>query len=61
MTRADGFYWVQTKYGDWTIARFSHGDDCAYWEVPGKDWGHDDDDFRDIDERRIERAPSDAR
>lgn len=55
MTRAPGFYWVKRRSGKWTVAEYALDDDGGYWMIPGSDMGWDDDDFREIDERRIER------
>lgn len=60
MSREPGFYWVRMEDTpeEWKIARYDKGHDL--WMVFDCDWMVlDDDQFIEIDERRIERQPED--
>lgn len=49
MNRLPGHYWCKYK-GEWTVAYWS-----SCWELPGLYTSKEDEDFSEIDERRIER------
>lgn len=59
-TRQPGHYWVRFHVDDpdkWQVAKWSEefaGEDEA-WLIIGGDFLYSDDDFAEIDERRIER------
>lgn len=46
-----GYYWFKYE-GEWTVAYWS-----SCWELPWLYTSKDDEDFDEIDERRIERQP----
>lgn len=49
--REDGFYWVRYKRLGWVIAEF----ECGSWHFKSRLYDYSDDDFDQIDERRIVR------
>lgn len=59
MQRANGFYWV--RYDDeWEIAKWEKSWRDEYqWALAGSELYRDDEDFQEIDERRIERGHND--
>jgi hypothetical protein len=51
MNREPGFYWV--KWNNWLIAEYIDNK----WQITGWEDDYTDDDWNEIDERRIEREP----
>lgn len=53
--RQPGFYWVRVRKGKWVIAEWDSI--VREWSCIGLAVLFRDDDFQEIDERRVERVP----
>lgn len=51
--REQGYYWVKTEHGTWHIAHWNTDFGKYYWTVCWHKFGMYDQDFTEIDERKI--------
>lgn len=54
-TRESGFYWVKYPHGVWMIAMYTRPIGWAAFHGDPDNFPHKDDEFAEIDERRIVR------